>query len=88
MFPRSRAVLRTSPRTVRWVGFLTKLSHFSQNSLIDWKDMDATCSWQCKPQEEDKYCVGTGTDMFMQGFAVREEGNFHQILTFICKVGQ
>ena len=47
------------------------------------KDMDTTCSWQCRPQEEEKYCVGTGTDMFMQGFAVRNEGNFDEILTFM-----
>ena len=56
--------------------------------MIAWKDMDPTCAWQCRPQEGEKYCVGSGTDMFMQGFAVRNEGNFDEILTFISKVGQ
>ena len=85
MSPRSPAVPRTSPPTARSVGFL---SDKIRESLIDWKDMDPSCSWQCRPQEEEKYCVGSGTDMFMQGFAVRNEGNFDEILTFISKVGQ
>ena len=87
MFPRSPAVLKTSPPTARSVGFLSGKTDRTM-TMIYWKNMDTTCAWQCKPQEEEKYCVGSGTDMFMQGFAVRNEGNFDEILTFISKVGQ
>ena len=50
-------------------------------------NMDQTCGWQCatntttntqhhhhpsKVNTEEKFCNGYGTDMFMQGFTVRE----------------
>jgi len=47
---------------------------YTEDVTTDCKDMDPTCSWQCKPQEEEKYCVGSGTDMFMQGFALGSNG--------------
>jgi len=48
-------------------------------------DMDDTCAWKCKddpPPPADRFCQGSGTDMFMQGFQVSGNANKNCVILF------
>lgn len=56
--------------------------------------MDPSCRWQCgaanttavqqtrlAPPEQEAFCNGAGTDMFMQGFQVTQHNTHYKVST-------